>query len=32
VADRVGTIPHEILCGIAASVPRLAADPARLGE
>jgi alanine racemase len=28
VADQVGTIPHEILCGIPASVPRLAADPA----
>jgi alanine racemase len=28
VADTIGSIPHELLCSIAASVPRVAADPA----
>ena len=28
VADAAGTIPHEITCGVAASVPRLAREPA----
>ena len=28
VADAAGTIPHEITCGVAASVPRLALEAA----